>query len=157
MMLFREFRIARFVWVVISLLMLLMLSTVYAQTPEFRVLNWQGYGSDEPWAVAQFEERYGVRVVHDYFTSPDEMLIKLRTSPGVYDVVQMNIAYLKPAVEEGLIQPIDTSLILSWEFLPSEFRELPELSQGTENIYAISMGMGGYVTSLQHGGFSRGY
>ncbi len=143
MMLFRGFRIARFVWVVSSLLML---STVYAQTPEFRVLNWQGYGSDEPWAVAQFEERYGVRVVHDYFTSLDEMLIKLRTSPGVYDVVQMNIAYLKPAVEEGLIQPIDTSLILSWEFLPSEFRELPELSQGTENIYAIPWAWG--ATSL---------
>jgi spermidine/putrescine transport system substrate-binding protein len=127
-------------------LLVLAFSAVNAQTPELRVLNWQGYGSDEPWAVEQFEEKFGVRVVHDYFTSLDEMLTKLRTSPGVYDAVQMNIAYLQPAVEENLIQPIDVSLIPAWESFPENFRELPELSQGTEDIYAIPWAWG--ATSL---------
>lgn len=120
--------------------------TSSAQTPELRILNWQGYGSDEPWAVQQFEERFGVRVVHDYFTSLDEMLTKLRTSPGVYDVVQMNIAYLRPAIQENLIQPIDVDLITAWDTLPDEFRELPELSEGTDEIYAIPWTWG--ATSL---------
>lgn len=122
------------------------LSITAAQTTELHVLNWQGYGSDEPWAIAQFEEEHGVTIVHDYFTSLDEMLTKLRTSPGVYDAVQMNIAYLQPAVEEGLIQPIDTTLIPAWEALPENFRELPELSQETEDIYAIPWAWG--ATSL---------
>lgn len=120
--------------------------TSSAQTTELRILNWQGYGSDEPWAVQQFEQQFGVRVVHDYFTSLDEMLTKLRTSPGVYDVVQMNIAYLRPAIEENLIQPIDVSLITAWDSLPDEFRELPELTQGTGAIYAIPWTWG--ATSL---------
>lgn len=143
----RTFSIRRLVSIFAAAVCVLPLAaSATAQTPELRVLNWQGYGSDEPWAVQRFEERFGVRVVHDYFTSLDEMLIKLRTSPGVYDVVQMNIAYLQPAVEEGLIQPIDVSRITAWESFPEEFRELPELSQGTDQIFAVPWAWG--ATSL---------
>jgi spermidine/putrescine transport system substrate-binding protein len=119
---------------------------VSAQTTELHILNWQGYGSDEPWAIAQFEEEYGVTIVHDYFTSLDEMLTKLRTNPGVYDAVEMNISYLQPAVEDGLIQPIDVEKVTAWESLPESFRNLPELAQGTEDIYAIPWTWG--ATSL---------
>ena len=49
---------------------------------ELRVLNWQGYGTDEEWAVTIFEERTGFKVVHDNFNSEQEMLTKLRTSPA---------------------------------------------------------------------------
>ncbi len=70
---------------------------------ELHVLNWQGYGSDEPWAIEQFEEMYDVKVVHDYFNSEDELLTKLRTSPGTYDVVLPNIAYVPPAIADGLL------------------------------------------------------
>lgn len=117
-----------------------------AQTTELHVLNWQGYGSDEPWAVEQFEEEYGVTVVHDYFTSLDEMLTKLITSPGVYDVVQMNISYIQPALADELIQPIDVEQITAWEDIAEGFRSLPELSQGTDEIYAIPWTYG--ATSL---------
>src|SRR5438552_15167640 len=57
---------------------------------ELHVLNWQGYGTDEPWALKMFEERTGLKVVHDYFNSEQEMLTKLRTSPGTYDDVLIN-------------------------------------------------------------------
>ena len=32
-----------------------------------RLLNWKGYGSDEAWAIKAFEDRYHVKIVHDYF------------------------------------------------------------------------------------------
>src|SRR3546814_9617290 len=57
---------------------------------ELRVLNWQGYGTDEAWAVELFEQQTGVKVVHDYFNSAQELLTKLRTSPGTYAVVLIN-------------------------------------------------------------------
>ncbi|MGH6873938.1 MAG: spermidine/putrescine ABC transporter substrate-binding protein, partial [Aestuariivirgaceae bacterium] len=60
---------------------------VYSQSKELRVLNWQGYGTDEKWALEQFQQQTGIKVVHDYFNSEQEMLTKLRTSPGTYDVV----------------------------------------------------------------------
>lgn len=121
-------------------------SVTHAQSNELHVLNWQGYGSDEPWAIAQFEEAHGVTIIHDYFTSLDEMLTKLITSPGAYDAVEMNIAYLQPALEDGLIQPIDTAAITAWESIPEAFRNLPELSLDSENIYGIPWTYG--ATSL---------
>lgn len=82
-----------------------------AAAQELRVLNWQGYGTDEAWALEIFAERHGVQVVHDYFNSEQEMLTKLRTAPGTYDVVLINSAFTQQAADEGLIQPIDTARI----------------------------------------------
>ena len=67
---------------------------------ELHVLNWQGYRTDEAWAVKLFEERHGVKVVHDNFNSEQEMLTKLRTSPGTYDVVLINSAFTEQAAKE---------------------------------------------------------
>jgi len=57
------------------------------------VLNWQGYGTDEKWAVEAFKKATGIEVVHDYFNSEPEMITKLRTNPGAYDVVLTNSAW----------------------------------------------------------------
>lgn len=85
------------------------LSATAASAAELHVLNWKGYGTDETWATAAFEETTGHIIVHDYFNSEQEMLTKLRTNPGTYDVVMINAAFTGQAVEEGLIQPIDTA------------------------------------------------
>ena len=74
-----------------------------AAAAEIRVLNWQGYGTDEACAVEAFEKKTGNKVVHDYFTSEQEMLTKLRTNPGAYDVVLINSAFTGQAKAEGLI------------------------------------------------------
>ena len=88
-----------------------------------RVLNWQGYGTDEPWAMQLFEERTGIEVENDYFTSEQEMLTKLRTSPGIYDVVLVNSSFTGDAAREGLIQPIDPAKITNWDNLTPSFRD----------------------------------
>ena len=95
---------------------------------ELRVLNWQGYGTDEEWAVQLFEERTGFKVVHDNFNSEQEMLTKLRTSPGAYDVVLINSAYTCDAAREGLIQPIDAGMIGNFGDLSDNMRNSPMLN-----------------------------
>ena len=100
-----------------------------AMADEVRVLNWQGYGTDETWAVELFEEMTGYTVVHDNFNSEQEMLTKLRTSPGAYDVVLINSAYTQQAADEGLIQAIDPSQITNWGGLS------PSLRDATEFVY----------------------
>jgi len=82
-----------------------------ALADEIRVLNWQGYGTDLDWAVAAFTEATGHTVVHEYFTSEQEMLTKLRTNPGAYDVVLINSAFTPQAQAEGLIGPIDAAKV----------------------------------------------
>ena len=75
------------------------------------VLNWQGYGTDEKWAIEDFKKQTGIEVVHDYFSSEAEMLTKLRTNPGAYDVVLINSARDSQAVDDGLIIPLDFAKI----------------------------------------------
>ncbi|MEO4042530.1 ABC transporter substrate-binding protein [Hoeflea sp. CAU 1731] len=89
----------------------LMMTTTGVLADEIRVLNWQGYGTDLGWAVEAFEEATGDTVVHEYFNSEQEMLTKLRTNPGAYDVVLINVAFTPQAREEGLIAPIDKSKV----------------------------------------------
>src|SRR5205823_5709453 len=92
---------------------------------ELKVLNWQGYGTDEKWALDIFKQKTGLDVVHDYFNSEQEMLTKLRTSPGTYDVVLVNNIYVMDAANEGLIQPIDTSKITNFGDLTPALRDSP--------------------------------
>ena len=75
------------------------------------VLNWQGYGTDEDWAVKAFAERTGIEVIHDYFNAEAEMVTKLRTNPGAYDVVLINTARIAQVAAEGLIDPADFSAV----------------------------------------------
>ena len=100
-------------------------TTAHAQ--EIRVLNWQGFGTDESWSLELFREATGIDVVHDYYTSDQEMLTKLRTNPGAYDVIMVNSAFTRQAADEGLIRPIDTSRIENLGDLTPELRENPNL------------------------------
>jgi spermidine/putrescine transport system substrate-binding protein len=75
------------------------------------VLNWQGYGTDEPWALKAFAEKTGITVNHDYFNAEAEMLTKMQTNPGAYDVVLVNSARLRQLSGPKLIDPIDYSKI----------------------------------------------
>jgi spermidine/putrescine transport system substrate-binding protein len=104
---------------------------------QLKVLNWQGYGTDEKWALELFKQKTGLEVVHDYFTSEQEMLTKVRTSPGIYDVVLMNNIYVMEAAGEGLIQPIDTSKITNFADLTPSLRDSPRFSKDGKH-YAIS-------------------
>ena len=53
-------------------------SMAAAQTRTLTVANWKGYGSDSAYGAVVFEKMYNVKVVHQYFTSLEEMLTMLR-------------------------------------------------------------------------------
>lgn len=91
------------------------------------VLNWQGYGTDEAWALEKFKADTGIEVVHDYFSSEAEMLTKLRTNPGVYDVVLVNTARTQQAVAEDLLMEIDLSKLPNAAGLSPELSNHPNL------------------------------
>lgn len=120
-----------------------------------RVLNWQGYGSDEAWAVKQFEELHGVKVVHDYMNSEEELLTKLRTSPGVYDVVLPNTAYLPLGVDEGLMQPIDVTRLSAWTDLSPRLTSLNEITRDGE-IYGVPWTWGATAVAYNTEAFPGG-
>jgi len=107
-----------------------------AAADTIRVLNWQGYGTDEDWAVKAFEDETGHTVEHEYFNSEQEMLTKLRTNPGGYDVVLINSAYTPQAASEGLIQPLDMSKLKNAPDLIPDLRDNANLMMDGEHYGA---------------------
>ncbi len=99
----------------------LALITPALHAAEIRVLNWQGYGTDQDFATEAFEEVTGHTVVHEYFNSEQETLTKLRTNPGAYDVVLINSSFTPQVVDEGLLAPIDTSKLENFADLDPAF------------------------------------
>ena len=117
----------------------------FAAAAEIRVLNWQGYGTDEAFAIEAFTKKTGHSVVHDYFTSEQEMLTKLRTNPGAYDVVLINSAFTGQAKAEGLIARIDTSDMPNVKDLAPSMAQNADLAPGGE-VYGVAWTWG--VTGL---------
>lgn len=108
------------------------------------VLNWQGYGTDEKWALEAFTQKTGIEVVHDYFNSEAEMITKLATNPGAYDVVLINSARIAQAAADGLIQPIDFAKIPNAAGLAPKLREHANLTyDGAVHGCAWVWGMNG--------------
>ena len=101
------------------------------------VLNWQGYGTDEKWAVEAFKKATGLDVVHDYFNSEPEMITKLQTNPGAYDVVLTNSAWNRVASSQGLVQAIDTAKITHFNDLNPSFRDSKLLNDGGK-VFGVS-------------------
>lgn len=80
-----------------------------ALADEVRLLDRQGYGTNIGWSLGQFEKATGHKVVNEYFNSEQEMLTKMRTNPGAYDVVMIDAVFSPQASAESLIAPIDTT------------------------------------------------
>jgi spermidine/putrescine transport system substrate-binding protein len=109
------------------------------------VLNWQGYGTDEAWSVKAFTEKTGIEVVHDYYSSESEMLTKLRTNPGTYDLVVLNAARCAQAVAEDLLQPIDFTKVPNAATVDGNLLSNPNFSKDGKG-YAVPWVWG--MTSL---------
>jgi len=111
------------------------------------VANWKGYGSDASYGAAEFEKLYNCKVVHQYFTSLEEMLTMLRTGGmGKIDVLLPNSQYVKPAKDQGLIQPIDVSKVPSYQNVMQTLKDFPDAKGAKGEIYAVPWTWG--TTSL---------
>ncbi|SNB72378.1 spermidine/putrescine transport system substrate-binding protein [Arboricoccus pini] len=91
------------------------------------VLNWQGYGTDEKWALQAFTKATGIAVQHDYYSSEPEMITKLRTNPGAYDVAVVNSARTQQLQAEDLLMPLDLSRIPNAVGLTPALRDNPNI------------------------------
>jgi spermidine/putrescine transport system substrate-binding protein len=101
------------------------------------VVNWKDYGSDSEKVIRHFEESYGCKIVHEYMASEEELLTKLRTGGiGKFDVVLPNASVLPMAINEGLIEAIDTSKLDNYGDVFAKFRQLPENSKNGK-LYAV--------------------
>lgn len=87
------------------------------------VVNWKDYGSDDQEFMKEFEETYNCEIVNTYMSSEEELLTKLRTSKaGEIDVCLPNCTILPAAIEDGLLEQIDTSKLENFDSLFERFK-----------------------------------
>ncbi|WP_219834978.1 PotD/PotF family extracellular solute-binding protein [Paenibacillus sp. R14(2021)] len=101
------------------------------------IVNWKGYGSDDPEVIKTFETKYNVKIVHPYMASEEELLTKLRTSkPGDLDVVLPNASILPVAINDGLLSPVDTAKLSNYAAIYEPFKHLAENAKDGA-VYAV--------------------
>jgi spermidine/putrescine transport system substrate-binding protein len=104
---------------------------------ELVVVNWKDYGSDDAEVIKEFEKKYNVKVTHQYMASEEELLTKLRTGGvGKIDVILPNASILPVAIEEKLVEEIDTTKLENYKNIFEQFKTLPENSKDNK-VYAV--------------------
>ena len=89
---------------------------------------WEGYA--DPKFTKGFEEKYGVTVKGTYFGTSDELVAKLKSSKGVYDVVSPSTDVATTLIEGNLIAPVDVSKIASYKDLAPVLRDMKDVQKG---------------------------
>ena len=108
---------------------------------EEKVLNvftWEGYFDET--TLAQFTEETGIQVNYSTFASNEEMMLKLQANGGSeYDVVLASDYAISTIRKEGLIQPLDKSLLTNWDNLNPDY-----LNQyfDPDNVYSMPYTVG---------------
>ena len=97
--------------VILSIALVLFTASAAAQQAEKLVIfNWSQYMN--PAIIKQFEKKYGVEVVQNYYGSLPEMFAKLRAGgASQYDIVVPSNYFVPRLIATGLIQPLDHSQI----------------------------------------------
>ncbi|NJM05451.1 spermidine/putrescine ABC transporter substrate-binding protein [Candidatus Gracilibacteria bacterium] len=76
---------------------------------ELYFFNWSDY--IEPSILEDFEAEYGVRVIMDLYDANEAMIAKIRAGNSGYDVVVPSDYAVQSMVAEGLLAPLDTTLL----------------------------------------------
>ncbi|QIB69122.1 ABC transporter substrate-binding protein [Aminipila butyrica] len=101
------------------------------------VVNWKDYGSDDADFIAAFEEEYNCEIVNTYMSSEEELLTKLRTSKeGDIDVCLPNCTILPAAINEGLLEQVDTSKLTNFDSMFERFKTQKECFKD-DKMYAV--------------------
>jgi len=83
--------------------------------PTLFIFNWDYYIC--PKVVRQFERENGVRVVFDYYTSNENMLVKVQSGGNAYDIIVPSGDHVSIMMELGLLQKIDKELLSNYHKL----------------------------------------
>ena len=112
--------------------------SVSADSKELVLYTWEGMFPQE--ILDGFEKETGIKIVYSNFDTDETMLEKLSMAKGGdYDVVIADDYIIQNAIEEGLVEKLDTSRLSGWD-------NINPLYQGQffdlDNEYTVPYGAG---------------
>ncbi|MCR5041664.1 MAG: spermidine/putrescine ABC transporter substrate-binding protein [Clostridia bacterium] len=107
------------------------------------VYNWGEYisdGSDGTMDVnAEFEKKYGIKVVYDTFDNNEVMYAKLKGGGISYDVVFPSDYMIGRMINEDLLEELDFGNIPNYKYIDERYRGL---AYDPENRYSVPYNVG---------------
>ncbi|MGB3404080.1 MAG: spermidine/putrescine ABC transporter substrate-binding protein [Microcoleaceae cyanobacterium] len=94
--------------------------------------NWSTYISPE--AIAQFEEKYNVKINYDTYDSNESLYAKLKPGNPGYDVVFPADYMVKIMIDEGMVEPLDKKNIPNLKHIDQKFLNPP---YDSKNQYSV--------------------
>lgn len=91
-----------------------------AAPPTLHLFNWDNYLN--PQVAKDFEKEFGIRVVEDKFASNEDMLAKLQSGAGGYDVVVPSDYAVRILVRQGLLAKLDHKNLPNLQNISQRFR-----------------------------------
>jgi spermidine/putrescine transport system substrate-binding protein len=110
------------------------------------VYNWGIYIADN--TIPDFEVLCGVDVIYDNYVSNEEMIARLRQGNPGYDIVVPSGYVIAPMIEEGLLEPIDISLIPNFANVIESFQD-PVYDPGNQYTVPYQWGTVGIAYSTE--------
>lgn len=102
-----------------------------------RVLAWPGYADDD-W-VSAFENRFHAKVEVTFIDSDEALWARMHNAVPPFDVLAANTAEIQRYTREGMLAPLDLSLIPNRRHQRPYFRQIGEIRGLVDgpNAYAI--------------------
>lgn len=114
---------------------------------ELNLLIWDNYLADD--TVANFEKETGSSVIVELFKSNEELLAKIKTNPGVYDVIVPSDYMVAIMSDEDLLEPLNHDAIPNRKNIAETSRKPyydPELTHTVPYAY----GSAGFAVNTAH-------
>jgi spermidine/putrescine transport system permease protein len=99
---------------------------------ELHLLCWTEYVPKQ--VIEKFTQQTGAKVVVENYNSNEQMLEKLRSKPGYYDLVQPSGFYVETLVKQQGLEPLDYQHIPNAKHLDPQFRHL---AHDPESSYSV--------------------
>ncbi|MDO5022787.1 MAG: spermidine/putrescine ABC transporter substrate-binding protein [Eubacteriales bacterium] len=132
----------KIVAVVLSLLVVMALVPQTLANGVVNVYNWEDYISED--ALKLFEEETGITVNYMRFTTNEDMMVQVRTSPGAFDVVFPSDYCIEKLISEDLLEELDYSKIPNAKHM-SEWVMNPDFDPNSKHSIAYMWGTVGIL------------
>jgi spermidine/putrescine transport system substrate-binding protein len=93
-----------------------------AQKPTLDVYNWGDYIDEN--VLKEFENKYGIKVNYDTFTTNEDMYVKIKSGGSNYDVLFPSDYMIKRMIDDGMLYKLNMDNIPNYKYIEDRFKNL---------------------------------
>jgi spermidine/putrescine transport system substrate-binding protein len=102
---------------------------------KLNLYNWTDYVAKS--TIPSFEEKTGIQVTQDFYSSNEELLAKLQAGGTGYDVIVPSDYMVSVMIKSDLLQPLDKSKVPNFKNVGEIYFDFRNLPYDPDNEYSV--------------------